>query len=117
MRIFHIDPSQNEEVKAFHSQGAYLSPIVEVLAGAAIQWLWFDPHSHMGLHKTESPLIYIVVEGTGWVITEQIEPMEISCQDYVFWDIGDWCELGTDDGMQVIAIESCLPEPNVFKVS
>jgi hypothetical protein len=116
MKIFHINPSQNEEVTAFKSQGLYLSPIVEVLESAAIHWLWFDPHSHMGLHRTESPLIYIVVEGSGWVKTEQIEPVEITYQDYVFWDTGDLCEVGTDDGMQVIAIESCRPEPNVFKV-
>jgi hypothetical protein len=116
MRIFQINQSQNEEVKEFDSQGAYISPIVEVIAGATIHWLWFDPHSIIGLHKTESPLIYIVAEGDGWVRGEQIEPMEVSSQDCVFWDSGELCEVGTATGMQVIAIESRQPEVNDFKV-
>lgn len=75
------------------------------------------PYSKVGAHKAESPLVYLVINGEGWVRVEQKEPVLITMNDCIFWDKGDLVEIGSDAGMQVIAIESRLPAANTFHIS
>ncbi len=117
MRVFRIDETNNEEVKEFGSQGTFVASIVDVLAGASLKWFWFDPYSKVGSHKAGSPLIYIVINGEGWVHAGQMEPIQVTLGDCIFWDTGDLVEIGSDAEMQVIAIESRLPAPNAFQLS
>lgn len=64
----------------------------------------------------EISLIYIIIEGNGWAGGGQPEPIPITSGDYVYWLTGEWFEVGSDTGMQVIGIESRRPEVDVFKV-
>lgn len=87
------------------------------MAGASLKWFWFDPYRKVGVHNAESPLVYLVINGKGWVHVEQKEPVQITMNDCIFWDTGDLVEIGSDAGMQVIAIESRLPAADAFQIS
>ncbi|MCL4559109.1 MAG: hypothetical protein M1281_00650 [Chloroflexi bacterium] len=116
MRTLHIDETNNLAIKEYGSQETYLASIFDVLGGASLKWLWFDPHSKVGAHKAESPQVYIIIEGEGWAIGEQIEPIPLISGDYVYWDKGDRLEVGSDSGMQVLSIESSIPEASIFRI-
>ncbi len=110
MNISHINPAPSQEVKEYDSSGAYILPIVETIAGANIHWLWFDPNSKIGYHKIESPLIYIVNDGEGWVRGDGSEPIDIQAGDIIYLDMGEWFEAGSETGMSLILIENRLPD-------
>jgi hypothetical protein len=114
MRIFRIESGNVHEIREHGSSSVFLSSIVEVMRSAAIAWMHFDPRGFIGGHSLTSPQIFLIVEGDGWVRSNQPEPIPVSMGDGVFWDTGDWQEVGSDNGMMVILIESKLPDPAAF---
>lgn len=115
MKISRLEGSKTEEIQEYDSQGVFVASIIDTLVGASLKWLWFDPHSKVGSHEAISSLIYIVINGEGWIQVEQMEPISVITGDCVLWDPGDLIALGSDTGMQVIAVESRLPEVSAFQ--
>lgn len=93
---------------------SFCHPSLTVDRSAAIHWMQFDPHSSIGGHYLTSPQIFLIVEGVGWVKSNDLEPIPVVMGDGVFWDTGEWHEVGSEGGMTVILIESKLPDPAAF---
>jgi quercetin dioxygenase-like cupin family protein len=74
----------------------------------------FDPHGSIGGHLLSSPQIFLIVDGEGWVKSNNPEAIPVMAGDLIFWDAGEWHEAGSDSGMTVVLIESKLPDPLAF---
>jgi len=114
MRIFRIESENGYEIREHGSASVFLSSIIDVNRSATIHWMHFDPHGSIGGHYLTNPQIFLIVEGDGWVKSNNPEPIPVTMEDGVFWDTGEWHEAGSESGMTVILIESKLPDPVTF---
>jgi quercetin dioxygenase-like cupin family protein len=114
MRIFRIESGNGYEIREHGSTNVFLSPVVDVDRSATIHWMHFDPRGLIGGHYLTSPQIFLVAEGDGWVKSNNLEPIPVIMGDGVFWDTGEWHEAGSESGMNVILVESKLPDPAAF---
>jgi quercetin dioxygenase-like cupin family protein len=113
MRIFRIESENGYEIREHGSTNVFLSSVVDVDT-ATIHWMRFDPRGSIGGRHLTSPQIFLIVEGDGWVKSNNLEPIPVMVGDGVSWDTGDWHEAGSESGMTVILIESKLPAPSSF---
>jgi quercetin dioxygenase-like cupin family protein len=114
MRIFRIEAETMYKIREHGSSNVFLSSVIDVDRAATIHWMHFDPHGTIGGHSLTSPQIFLIVEGKGWVKSNQLEPIPVMTGDGIFWDAGEWQEAGPDGGMIVIFMESKLPDPAAF---
>jgi len=114
MRIFQIESETGYEIKEHGSTNVFLSSVVDVERSTAIHWMRFDPQGSIGGRYLTSPQIFLIVEGDGWVKSNNPEPIPVTMGDGIFWDTGEWHEAGSESGMTVILIESKLPDPAAF---
>ena len=114
MKIFRIDSDNEYEITEHGSTSVFVSSFVDIDRSASIHWMHFDPRGLIGRHSLTSPQIFLIVEGEGWVKSDNPEPIPVMKGDGVFWETGDWQEAGSDSGMTVILMESKLPDPAAF---
>ncbi|WP_326238358.1 AraC family ligand binding domain-containing protein [Alkalihalophilus marmarensis] len=69
----------------------------------------------MGYHQAAVPQLLLIIEGEGWVRTEN-EILSTNKGDAVFWEKGEWHETRTDNGLTAISIESTDLNPEKFMV-
>ena len=60
----------------------------------------------VGLHQASGPQLLAVVEGEGWIRSNDAGRTAISAGDAVFWDAGEWHETGSEAGLVALVIES-----------
>lgn len=64
------------------------------------------PGGSIGYHQASAPQLFAVVEGTGWTACGPDRRREpISAGGAVAWDVGEWHEVGSDEGLVAIVIE------------
>lgn len=114
MKIFRIESEKGFEIREHGSTNVFLSSVIDVDRSATIHWMRFDPRGSVGGRYLASPQIFLIVEGEGWVKSNNPEPIPVMVGDGVFWDTGEWHEAGSESGMVVILVESKLPDPASF---
>src|SRR5579884_947081 len=104
MRTFRFDADVGRHITRFGSDfvlsGLFQSPDLHVgcmrLGAGGI----------IGLHPAESPQLLVVVQGEGWVRSEDRPRTAIGAGTAVFWSRGEMHETGTETGLVAIVIES-----------
>src|SRR5258708_15567368 len=51
-------------------------------------------------HRAPGVGVLVVEEGTGWVMGQDGMREAIGAKSVVMWDVGDWVEYGSDDGLK-----------------
>ncbi|MFF2501416.1 hypothetical protein [Peribacillus sp. NPDC058075] len=73
-----------------------------------------DANGIVGFHQAVIPQLLIVVDGEGWVRSDDELKVNIKANDVVFWEKGEGHETTTATGLTAIVIESEELTPSNF---
>ena len=65
-----------------------------------------EPGGLIGMHPAATPQLLAVVQGEGWIRSEDGTTTPISAGGAVFWSQGEMHETGTDTGLVAIVVET-----------
>lgn len=68
----------------------------------------------IGFHQASVPQLLLIVDGQGWVRSDDLEKVHVQKGDAAFWVIGEGHETGTDTGLTAIVIEAEELSPSLF---
>lgn len=116
MRIFRFDQEGETELKEYESANVFISPFLQTDRGIALHCLSFELRGKIGPHQIMSSHLFLITRGKGWVRSDTPDPIEVESGNGVFWETGEWLEVGSGTGMTAIVVESRIPDPYVFSV-
>jgi quercetin dioxygenase-like cupin family protein len=111
MRLFRFDAAVGRPIDQFGSTQLMLSPIARTTGQVQIGCMHIGPVGVVGFHQAGPAQLFLVVEGEGWVRSEDPEPVSIQAGQAAFWESGEWHESGSHTGMTAIVIESETLDP------
>jgi quercetin dioxygenase-like cupin family protein len=65
----------------------------------------FEPGGILGMHPATCDQLFLIVEGEGWVRTNETEKISLKAGESAFWRKGEEHESGTANGMKVMIFE------------
>ena len=107
VRTFRFDQaSGGTEVTAHGSSGVAFSLLSHVNGEAQLACLRLKPGGLLGRHPAAAPQLFVVVEGGGWVRTDDREA-SVGAGQAVLWEAGEEHESRAGaDGMTAIVLEA-----------
>lgn len=88
------------------SSGAAIRPVLQTGQEAHAALITLGNNGRLGRHQAASDQLLLIVEGSGWVQTDESQAVAVSAGDGVFWEKGEWHETRTTDGLTALVIES-----------
>lgn len=82
-----------------------LSHICQTSTAANISLMTLGENGVIGSHQTVTNQLLIVLSGSGNVVGEEGKK-NVGPGEVVFWDKGEWHETSSEQGMQVMVVES-----------
>lgn len=91
-----------------------MSRIVKTEKPTQIGCMHLEANGIVGFHQAVIPQLLIVVDGEGWVRSDNELKVNIKSNDVVFWGKGEGHETATATGLTAIVIESEELTPSNF---
>lgn len=116
MKLFSFNKEVGRNIPAFNSKNFIISKIIR-LSGEGdthVNCMHIGPEGVVGYHQAPIAQLFLVVQGEGWVRTNDNDRTVIKAGQAAFWTEGEWHESGSDEGMTVIVIESPQMDPAPF---
>ncbi|QED47941.1 cupin domain-containing protein [Cytobacillus dafuensis] len=113
MEIFRFDKSTGKYIDHYHSN-FIMSRIVKTEKASQIGCMHLDANGIIGFHQAVVPQLLLVVNGEGWVRSDDGLKVKIKKGEAVFWEKGEGHETTTDTGLMAIVIESEELTPSAF---
>lgn len=111
MKIYRFDAEVGKEIEQFGSVKAIVSKILHLESEAVISSIHIQAGGKLGYHQAVTPQLFLLVKGEGWVRGENDEQVPVREGQAVFWEQGDWHELGSESGMIAVVIEGIHFDP------
>lgn len=117
MQFFKFNKESGKEIGNYHSEFAIYSRIIRTSDSAQIGCIYIEPNGVVGYHEAPLPQLFLIVQGQGWVTSEDREKVFVTQGDCVFWEKGEGHESNSDIGMTAIVIESLTLDPTIMQSS
>ncbi|MBS4189690.1 cupin [Bacillus sp. FJAT-49705] len=113
MELFQFDKSSGKYIDHYNSN-FIMSRIVKTEKASQIGCMHLDANGIIGFHQAVVPQLLLVVNGEGWVRSDDGLKVKIKKGEAVFWEKGEGHETTTDKGLTAIVIESEELTPSAF---
>ena len=90
----------------FDSRGATIGGIARCAGQVRVSFVELDPGGALGMHESDMPQLFLVVEGTGRVRSGDGEPILLARGQGAFWETGELHETISDTGLTAIVVEA-----------
>jgi RimJ/RimL family protein N-acetyltransferase/quercetin dioxygenase-like cupin family protein len=120
MRIFEFSTRTMESITQYQSTGAASVVLAAGAGDARIHSLRFEPGGQIGEHPTGSAQLFLVVQGSGWVMDGAGHRVNLTAGQGAFFERREQHSKGSDAGMTALMVQvdtlECLrpdlrPEP------
>lgn len=111
MRLFRFDAGVGHSIAQFGSSRLTLSPIQLTNGQFQIVCMHLGPGGVIGEHPAQSPQLFLIVQGEGWVYGADHQLVAIRTGQAAFWESGESHASGSDRGMTAIVIEGEALDP------
>jgi quercetin dioxygenase-like cupin family protein len=111
MQLFRFDKELGKDIQNYNSEFAIYSRIIKTSDSAQIGCIYIEPNGVVGYHEAPVPQLFLIVQGQGWVTSENREKVFVTQGECVFWEKGEGHESSSDIGMTAIVIESPTLDP------
>ena len=110
------DAGVGRTLEQFGSSQLVLSPIQRTTGQLQVVCMHLGPGGIIGHHQAQSPQLFLVVQGEGWVrgAEQHQQPVPIHVGQAAFWESGEWHASGSEAGMSAIVIEGETLNPGQF---
>ncbi len=116
MKLFRFEAQVEKPITQFGSVNVMLSHLVRLTAGGYVNCMHVAANGVVGYHQTVGDQLFLVVQGEGWVRTEETERVPIAAGWAAFWMAGEWHETSSATGLTAIVIEGEKLEPSQFMI-
>ena len=103
MKIVAFGPGSGRHIEQYGSDFE-MSRLVHV-EGSDVSCMYLGPGGLIGHHPASTYQLFIVVNGEGWVESEDRQRVSITSGEAAFWAPGEHHGAGTESGMTVIVVE------------
>jgi quercetin dioxygenase-like cupin family protein len=93
-------------ITRYGSIGATATPLVRDPQGIHATWIQLEPGGQLGNHPAVKNQLFLVIQGEGWVQTEDSSRTAIGVGQAAFWQAGEYHTSGTQSGLVAIVLES-----------
>jgi quercetin dioxygenase-like cupin family protein len=114
MKLFRFDREIGRIIPAFDSQNLVMTPIVKEANSVHVGCMYIGPEGCVGFHQATTPQLFLVVQGEGWVTSEDRQRISIKSGQAAYWEAGEWHESGSHAGMTSLVFESPDLKPEAF---
>src|SRR5262249_37893214 len=94
-----------EPIESFQSVRAYSARLGDGEGEAHVYCLRFDPGGMIGEHPAGFGQLFLITEGSGWVIGQDGKRVELSAGQGAYFSRGEIHSKGSDAGMTAIMIQ------------
>lgn len=106
MRVIQINHAREKDIHAHGSRGSHVAHLLGTMSRSNLVQIRMEPEGLLGMHQAFEEQLFIVIQGTGLVRSEDSEPIEIGEGDIVFWQRGEMHETASGpDGLKAIVLE------------
>ncbi|MBN8252208.1 cupin domain-containing protein [Priestia flexa] len=104
VKIISFQQQQAVPVTRYNSElSSYLK--IANLKEASIGIMYIEPGGITGHHEAPSKQLFLVIEGEGWVTSDDEVQVQVKKGQAALWEKGEWHTSGSDVGMTVIIIQ------------
>lgn len=114
MRRFRFDRSAGHAITQYDSRETVITGIQSTSSAVQIGCMRIGPGGVVGYHQANSPQLFLMVAGSGWVSGTDRAQHPLQEGYAAFWDAGEWHESGSETGATVIVIEGDTLNPEQF---
>lgn len=111
MKVFRFDTQISHPIHAYGSRELLMSRLVSPHTAVRVDVMHIGPGGVVGGHPASENQLFAVVQGDGWVKSEEGGQHHVAAGLAVFWIAGEWHESGSDGGMTVVVIEGPELDP------
>jgi quercetin dioxygenase-like cupin family protein len=105
MRLFQFNRQPTRTITDHDSLNAAISLLLRRSNDVFLVCIRLDAGGILGYHQATGDQLFVVVEGSGWVRAEGMEPTPITTGQAAFWQSGEWHETTTDTGLTALVVE------------
>ena len=109
MRFFRFDRAMGAPLTSATEYliiNSVLTRVAHISGDVEIDCVYMGPRGRIGYQQAEKSHLFLVIQGDGWVRTEDNLHHNIGVGQAVFWQAGEWCETATPYGLTAIVISS-----------
>ena len=106
MKIFEFTRETLAPIRQFDSKSSYSRQIAESHDGLVVHCIHFEPGGEIGTHPTGREQLFLVVEGSGWVVGGDGEKRELASGQGAYFARNESHAKGSASGMVAIMIQS-----------
>lgn len=106
MKIYSFKRETGTPIDEHGSTKSMVTHIASLNKSASVKCIYIEADGLVGSHPAESPQLFLVVQGEGYLRGEGSIRTPIQAGQAVRWDQGEWHETSTDSGMMAIVIEN-----------
>lgn len=92
MKLIRTGEYQARAINAHASKGAQVLHLASATEISSIVLIRLKSNGVLGMHQAAEDQLFIVVEGTGLVRTDESESVGVTEGDAVYWHAGEWHE-------------------------
>jgi quercetin dioxygenase-like cupin family protein len=118
MEFYSFTKESGRQIEAFDSDFV-MSRIIQSNRPTHIGCMHLDQNGVVGFHQAVVPMLLLVLNGEGFVTTDQVEYIKVQAGDVVFWKKDEWHETKSEKGLTAIVVEgedlypaSFMPQKN-----
>lgn len=101
-----MDHAREKEIHDHGSRGSHVAHLLGAMSRSNLVRIRMEPEGLLGMHQASEDQLFIVIQGTGLVRSEDSEHVEIGEGDMVFWQSGEIHETASGpDGLKAIVME------------
>ncbi|WP_175639134.1 cupin [Metabacillus schmidteae] len=113
MEIYSFRKDVGKRINHFSSD-FIMSRVINTHMPAHVGCMYLEENGVIGFHQAVVPQLLIIVNGKGYVRSENKNYFEVQEGEAVFWTKGEWHETKTETGLTAIVIESEELVPESF---
>jgi len=109
-------PSWDLDGDKFGSHGVQMVQAAHLTSGTRFRAhiARFEPGAVLGRHPATSWQLFTVIDGSGWIATDDRHPRPLDTGETVIWEPGEVHESGSETGMTALIVQSdsealCVP--------
>ena len=95
-----------------YNSNFFINPLVQLDSESKIALFNLKENGLIGYHQAAVPQLLIVLEGEGYVRSDESEFIKLSFGEAVLWTAGEWHETKSENGMLALVIESKILNDN-----
>jgi mannose-6-phosphate isomerase-like protein (cupin superfamily) len=95
-----------QAITRFDSRGATIGGVARCSGHVGVSFIELDPGGVLGMHETDVPQLFLVVEGAGRVRSGDDDPVPVAQGQGAYWEAGELHETVTDTGLTAIIVEA-----------